>query len=149
MRGEISSFLSRVLVLRNDRVGSHSSVIPADIIEIERTFWRSAGDRASYEANLAADAVHVFPEWGIVDRDQALEGVAASAPWTNFTIEHRRLVELGPDVVALVYRACAERSAKPAYAAAVTSVYRRTHGRWQLVVHQQTPLPTAGANEPA
>ena len=106
---------------------------------LEEGFWRSAGDREGYARHLAVDAVHVFPGWGIVGRDQALTGVAAATPWEAFTIEEPHVVTLGDGAAALVYTAHAYRGGD-AYRAAITSVYERRDGRWQLVLHQQTPL---------
>lgn len=42
--------------------------------------------------------------------------------------------------VALVYRTRARRENEPLYEAAITSVYRRRNGSWELAVHQQTPV---------
>jgi hypothetical protein len=110
------------------------------LYELERGFWRAAGDREAYAEGLAQDALHVFPGWGIADRGQVLDGVEKAAPWSSFTIDDPRIVMLGPDTAALVYVAQADRGAAFVYRAAVTSVYRREGGKWRLVVHQQTPL---------
>ena len=112
----------------------------ATLVELEERFWRAAGDRERYEADLAPDAVHVFPGWGVAGRDRVLEGVAEAEPWTSFTLSDVRLVALGEDAAGLVYTARAQRGEAPSYAAAITSVYRRAGGGWQLVLHQQTPL---------
>ncbi len=69
-----------------------------------------------------------------------LEAVDSAEPWETFSIDAPRLVELGEDVAALVYTAQAQRSGQESYVAAITSVYRRAGGGWELVVHQQTPL---------
>jgi len=50
------------------------------------------------------------------------------------------VLALSDDTAALVYRAHAKRQDQPPYEAAITSVYRRRSGSWELVVHQQTPL---------
>ena len=113
------------------------------LLELEAAFWRAAGSRERYEQNLAADAVHVFPGWGVTERDRAVSAAADAAPWDEFNIEDPRLVELSEDVAALVYTARAVRGENP-YVAAMRSVYRREAGTWRLVLHQQTPLPLGG-----
>lgn len=110
-----------------------------ELLRIEEAFWRAAGDRDRYERNLSADAIHIFPGWGIADRDAVLAGVADAAPWQRFQIEHPRFVSVGDEAIALVYTAHAQRAGEPGYEAAITSVYRRRGTTWELVLHQQTP----------
>ncbi len=114
--------------------------IEATLLGLEEGFWRAAGDRERYAANLAPDAVHVIPGWGVADREPVLAAVAGSEPWGTFTIDDPRVVALSEESAALVYSARAERAGQDPYAAAITSVYRRREGAWELVVHQQTPL---------
>jgi ketosteroid isomerase-like protein len=109
------------------------------LLALERAFWHAAGDASAYADALADDAVHVLPGLGIVDRDTALRGVAGADPWDDFAIEAPLVVELGRDAAALVYTATARRG-DDRYRAAVTSVYLRADNRWQLALHQQTPL---------
>lgn len=112
-----------------------------ELIGMEEVFWRAAGgDRDLYEANLAPDAVHVFPGWGVSDRERVLKAVEGEEPWASHTIEDPQVVSLGADAAALVYTTRANRPGKPAYVAAITTVYRRQDGHWQRVLHQQTPL---------
>lgn len=111
-----------------------------ELLPLEVAFWRAAGDRERYAAGLAAGAVHVFPGWGITELDAVLDGVEAAEPWETFAIEEPRLVPLGEEAAALVYRARATRAGEPPYIAAITSVYRREAGAWRLALHQQTPL---------
>lgn len=110
------------------------------LLALEEAFWHAAGDRDAYEQNLAGDAVHVFPGWGVTDREATLASVAGADPWETVSIEDPRFVALGADVAAIVYEAHATRSGGRAYTAAMTSVYRREDSGWKLVVHQQTPL---------
>jgi hypothetical protein len=111
-----------------------------ELLQLEEAFWRAAGSRERYEENLAADAVHVFPGWGVTERERAVSSAADAPPWDDFSIDDPQLVELSDEVAALVYTARAVRGENP-YVAAMTSVYRREAGGWQLVLHQQTPLP--------
>jgi hypothetical protein len=110
-----------------------------ELIPLEEAFWRAAGDPDAYATRLAADAVHVFPGWGVAERDAVLGGVASASPWTSFSIEEPRVVQLGDAAAALVYTARASRGAEE-YRAGITSAYRRRGDGWELAVHQQTPL---------
>jgi hypothetical protein len=112
-----------------------------DLLALEKAFWQAAGNRDSYAARLAQDAVHVFPGWGVTsDNERVLQAVETVEPWETFSIEDPLVVELGDRVAALVYTARARRPAQDEYVAAMTSVYRRVDDGWQLVIHQQTPL---------
>jgi hypothetical protein len=111
-----------------------------ELLEAEGEFWRAAGDRERYATNLAADAIHVFPGWGVAKREAVLSGVAEAEPWTTFSIEDPELLILSDESAALVYRARAQRGNEPPYEAAITSVYRRCDGSWKLALHQQTWL---------
>jgi uncharacterized protein (TIGR02246 family) len=111
-----------------------------EIRQLEQRFWEAAGDAERYAAGLAPDAIHVLPGLGVVSRAQVLEGVAGAQPWEAFTMHDVQTAWLGDDVVALVYTASARRAGRAPYRAWITSVYRRCDGRWQLALHQQTPL---------
>jgi hypothetical protein len=72
-----------------------------------------------------------------------LAGVESATPWETVTIDDARLVSLGEDAAAIVYQAHAKRADEEVYRAAITSVYRRDDGDWELALHQQTPLPAS------
>jgi hypothetical protein len=113
----------------------------SDIREIEEIFWRSAGDRDTYAAHLAPDAIHVFPGWGVADRETVLMGVADARPWDTFEITDPTIVRLSQTSAAIVYTARARRAGEEFYQAAISSVYRVRAGKWELVLHQQTAMP--------
>lgn len=117
-----------------------ASDLEAGLLQLERAFWRAAGDRKAYAEHPADDALHIFPGWGIVDREAALEGAASAQPWQDVTIDDVRIVVLGDEAAALIYTARAQRESGPPYTAAISSVYRRNGDAWRLVVHHQTPL---------
>jgi hypothetical protein len=110
------------------------------LLQLEEEFWQAAGDRRRYERNLAADAIHVFPGWGVANREAVLAGVAEADPWQGVEIDAPQVISLDGGAAALVYTASAQRSGQPPYEAAITSVYRCRGMTWELVVHQQTPL---------
>ena len=115
--------------------------VTAELLALEKLFWDAAGgDRTTYAAHLADDAVHVFPRWRVSDRERVLGAVEDSTPWESFTIDNPRAVELGDNAAALVYTTNANRAGQAPYVAAITTVYRREDGEWRPVLHQQTPL---------
>jgi hypothetical protein len=110
-----------------------------DLLVIEESFWRAAGDADRYAAHLAPDALHVFPGMGVLDRGTVLAGVADAEPWESVEMLAPRVVDLGRDAAALVYDAHAMRAGGAPYDAGISSVYRRRDDDWELVLHQQTP----------
>ena len=112
-----------------------------ELLDLEKGFWRAAGNRDAYTAHLADDALHLFPGWGVTtDNERVLEAVNSVEPWETFSIDDPTVVDLGGDAAALVYTARARRAGQDEYVAAMTSVYRRGEAGWELVIHQQTPL---------
>ena len=63
-------------------------------------------------------------------------------PWTSHRIEEPRAIQLTDSAAAIVYRVTAQRVGQPEFAGLLTSVYVEREGRWRLVLHQQTPVPT-------
>ena len=68
-----------------------------ELIEVEEHIWRAAGDRERYAEHLAADAIRVFPGWGVASREAVLRGVAETDTWKTFTIEDPEVIMLGDD----------------------------------------------------
>ncbi len=113
-----------------------------ELLELERGFWNAAGDRDFYEVYFAEDGVAVFPmDDGLMTSERVLASVEGGQPWTNVEITNVQVVDLGPHCAGLVYEAVGSREGQPDYHAYLTSIYRRDDSRWQMVIHQQTPLP--------
>jgi hypothetical protein len=111
----------------------------SDIVALERRFWEAADDPDVYRECFADDAVVVL-ERGLLDKAAMLEETASAKPWERHTMSDVRLVDIGDGVVALSYRASAERNGgNHRYDATVSSVYVCRSGTWKLVLHQQTP----------
>jgi hypothetical protein len=79
----------------------------------------------------------------VIDRAAFLQAVASEEPWTTHQIEDARTVALTDQTAAIVYRVVAQREGQTAFAGLLTSVYVEHAGRWQLALHQQTPMPAA------
>jgi hypothetical protein len=114
------------------------------LLELEERGWQalSSPDPAKFcEEWLADDAVMVVPGM-VIDRMTFLRAVDHEQPWTSHRIEEPRAVQLTDSAAALVYRVTAQRDGQPEFVGLLTSVYVEREGRWQLVLHQQTPVPT-------
>ena len=110
---------------------------------LERRGWEAlSGPNGAefYRDAMADDGVMVFP--GVVmDKAAALEAIAGAAPWTWFELTDVRHIDVTPDSGMVVYHAAAQRAGEEIYKAEMTSAYARRNGRWQLVLHQQSPSP--------
>jgi hypothetical protein len=115
------------------------------LLELEERGWQalSSPDPVSFcEEWLANDALMIVPGM-VIDRETFLDAVAHEQPWASHRIDEPRIVQLTDDSAALLYRVTAQRASQPEFAGLLTSVYVKRAGRWQLVLHQQTPMPTA------
>ncbi|MFC5369151.1 nuclear transport factor 2 family protein [Salinirubrum litoreum] len=110
------------------------------LLELERQLWNA--DEEVYEDILSKDAVMVFPPpTGILDRSAVLDSLGSADRWRRLKFDEARLIDVGEDVVQLIYRAVAERSGDGSeYTALVTTTYVEANGSWQLLTHQQTPV---------
>ena len=112
--------------------------IDVDLIwGIERDLAAGSGD--VYERHLAAEAIVVVPGMTL-DKAGTVAAMDASPGWDEWSFGEETVRELGDDGVVLNYRFDGRRG-ETAYAAVLTSVYRRDgDGEPRLVLHQQTPL---------
>ena len=107
-----------------------------ELLELEHRGWRSLCDGTGPEvyAELLGDAaIMVLAPGQALDRAATLASLRDAPPWQRYTIEQPRVVPVGPDAAALVYRGTG---------AWMTSVYVRRDGGWGLALHQQTPADT-------
>ena len=120
--------------------------LPTDrLLELEEQGWRalSSSDPVAFCIEwLADDALMVVPG-SVIDRGAFLEAVAHAEPWKTHHIDDPQTLRISADSAALVYRVRAQRENQPEFTALLTSVYVAREGRWQLVLHQQTPIPAA------
>ena len=113
-----------------------------ELLELEQGFWNAAGDRGFYEEHFADNGVAVFPfKGGILDAGKVRDSVESGVTWKNVEFLNVHVIELAPQCAALIYEAVGSRDGQPDYHALLSSVYVRDDGAWQMVVHQQTPLP--------
>jgi hypothetical protein len=115
------------------------------LLELEEQGWQalSSPDPVSFcEEWLAPDALMIVPGM-VIEREPFLQALADEQPWASHRIEEPRALQLTDDSAALIYRVTAQRTAQPAFTALMTSVYVKRPDSWKLVLHQQTPIPTA------
>jgi hypothetical protein len=97
------------------------------------------GRGAEYRRHLAEDAVVIVPSQAL-DKEATAQAMDSSPGWDELSIEDPRVIELGDGSAVLTYRFRGRRGSDFAYAALMSSAYRRSDGEWKLVLHQQTPL---------
>lgn len=116
-----------------------------ELLELEHRGWRSLCDSTGsefYGGLMTADGVMVLGHGQIFDRQDVIESLSHAPPWRTYKIDHERLIPLGEDAAALVYRGTAYREgADPAFVGLMTSVYVRQAEGWALASYQQTPIP--------
>ena len=110
-----------------------------ELVALERLLW--TGGPEAYEQHLAPEALMVFPApVGVLDRGATVDTIRAADRWQRVSLDDVRTSRLSANVVALVYRATANRGDQDEpYRAAVASTYRRAGQGWELVLHQQSP----------
>lgn len=117
----------------------------SDLLELEHRGWRSLCDGSGadfYGHLMTEDGVMVLAHGQVFDRQDVIDSLNEAPPWRTFEIDHERLVSLGDDAAALVYRGQAYREeADPAFVGLMTSVYVRQRTGWALASYQQTPIP--------
>ena len=112
----------------------------AEIEALERAGWDALTGpegAAFYERWMADDGLMVFPG-AVMDKAAAVNAIAAAEPWTSYQLNDVRVIEIGPEGAVVVYRAEALRR-DVIYVAEMASHYARRDGRWQLILHQQSP----------
>jgi hypothetical protein len=111
-----------------------------ELVELERRFWFAGGDPGVYRDHFADGGRCVF-SFGALDKEATMAAIEGATPWEAVEFEDVTTVDLGPDTVALVYGADARDAGGNRYRAAVSSVYVRRDGAWELALHQQSEAP--------
>lgn len=115
-----------------------------ELLALERAGWdslcRSDGG-AFYGELMAADGLFVLVNGAAMTRDEVVQSLDGAPAWDSYDITDPRLVEIGQDAAALVYRASASRAdlTEP-FVALMSSVYRRVDGHPRLALYQQTAV---------
>ena len=119
-----------------------------DLLEVEELGWQalSSPDPVTFCEGWLADDALVIVSGMVIDRATFLQALAHEQPWASHQIMTQRTVQLGDDSAALVYRVTARRDGQPEFNGLLTSIYAKRAGRWQLVLHQQTPVSPFGGS---
>lgn len=111
------------------------------LVTLEREGWdalcASSGSEF-YGALMAENAVMLLVDGTVLDRDAVMASLDDVPGWDHYDIEEPRLVTIGPDSAALIYRATATRGKEPPFRALMASVYARAADGVRLVLYQQT-----------
>ncbi len=116
----------------------------AELIRLEQRGWdalsRSAGGDF-YGQLMTPDALMVLVNGMVLDRDTIEKSLNESPPWESYALIEERLVEVGSDAAALVYKAHASRDGQTEpFVALMSSVYRLIDGEPRLTLYQQTTI---------
>jgi hypothetical protein len=112
------------------------------LAEIEKKFWEAPPEGSIYGEHMVAEGRILMPlPAGIMNREETIEAIEGSPPWTNYELKELESYELNDYTAILTYKANATRKgmADP-YEALITSTYRKQADEWKLVTHQQTPV---------
>ena len=91
---------------------------------------------------MTEDAVMVLANGEVMDRATVVAALGDAPAWRKYEISDARLVRVGPDGAALVYRGTAYREGdEPAFIGLMSSVYIRANNEWRLALYQQTAVP--------
>jgi len=114
-----------------------------ELLQLERTGWDAlcAQRGGTFYGELMLDeAVMVLVNGAVMDRATIAASLDQAPPWSRYELSEPRLVEVGEDASALVYRATATRDGEEPFVALMTSVYRRLDGRPRLALYTQTTI---------
>ncbi len=112
------------------------------LVEAEREGWTAlctADGAAYYREHLTDDALMAF-SFGVLTRDQAIDGIESAPPWSSFEMDDPRVLALSEDIGVVVYKVAARRAGQKPYSAVIGSTFVRRGGQWKLAFHQQTPI---------
>lgn len=111
------------------------------LVALERDGWdalTTGHAREFYDDVLTREAVMVFP-FGAMERDDAIDGMAESRRWRDYSLDHVEVHELGAGLAVVTYHVHAERDEEDPYDAMLASTYVRSRGGWRMMLHQQSP----------
>jgi len=110
------------------------------LMEIECTMWTN--DAEIYEARYLSNAVLIFPGVGRIDRVTAVNAIREDRQghaWAEVNFEDERVLDVGPGVALLTYKAHARWNyEKRASSILCSTLYVHPDEAWRIALHQQT-----------
>ena len=94
-----------------------------------------------YDAALAMEFVEFGQSGRRWERAEVLAAMAGEAPRADIVIEGFQVAALAPDVILATYDLVVSATRGPVPSSRRSSIWIRRDGRWQLRVHQGTPVP--------
>ncbi len=116
-----------------------------DLVALERRSWQALSAESStaksFYRQVLGDAVVMVLPGGMLlsDRDENIESIGNSSPWTSFKLERPQVLLPTEDTMVVSYGDVAQREGAPEYSALMSSMYVRRGKDWKLALHQQTP----------
>lgn len=115
-----------------------------ELLALEHEGWTSlcSGTGGGFYGDLMTDdAVMVLVNGMVLDREAVASSLDDAPPWSRYELSDARVIDVGDDARALVYRAVSSRDdgGEP-FEALMSSVYRRVDGRARLALYQQTTI---------
>ena len=111
------------------------------LLALEHEGWDALCEQRGgsfYGELMTDDGLMVLVNGYVLDRDAVVASLNDSPAWDSYEISEPRLVALGEDAAALVYRARAQRGSDAPFEAIMTSVYRHIDDEVRLALSQQT-----------
>lgn len=115
-----------------------------ELLALEHDGWRAlCASRGGtfYGELMTPDGVFVLVNGTVMTRDEVAGSLDGAPGWEGYEIADPRLVQIGPEAAAVVYRASSSRAdlAEP-FVALMSSVYRRIDDQARLALYQQTTI---------
>ena len=113
-----------------------------ELLELEHAGWRSLCESTGgtfYGRLMTPEALFVLVDGSVMNREEIASSLDGAPAWENYEIADARMVPIGSDSAALVYRATSSRSdLDEPFIALMNTVYCRIEGHPRLAVYQQT-----------
>lgn len=120
----------------------------ATLTGLERQGWDALCTQAGstfYGSLMTDDAIMVLVNGFTMDKDAVVASLDNAPAWDNYTISDERIVRVGADAAALVYRATAHREGEAPFEAIMTSVYVTSTEGPRLALYTQTTATHSSA----
>lgn len=110
------------------------------LLQLERNGWDALTTQTGgtfYGDIMTDNGLMVLVNGAVMDKPTIAATMNQAPAWDNYEIEEPRLVQLGTDSAALVYKATATRG-RDTFEALMTSTYTLIDGHPRLALYTQT-----------